>query len=365
MRLLTDEQMRQFIVQGFLILKTDFPKSFHDRLTAQLSEVYRVEGNPGNNLLPRVRELQDVFDHPVVTGALTSVLGPGYMMHAHRHGHFNNTRKHGVWHKDSYWGYRRMRNHRPWWAMIMYFPQDTPVELGPTGVMPGTQNFETCTFSTEDSFGEATAAGEAGTFALIHYDIWHRATANTAGRERFMLKFEFMRTQAPVQPSWEHEDATWVTPEFPEVVFSSEVMWRDTWDWLTGAGQVEGGRAEVAAAVEVEVGGVEREGEGGELGMSVEREGEKGELGTSVEREGERGEPGTGGMGAAEVRGLLEQLAGGDERQRTAAADRLALAGVPETSALHADVVAGLATALAGACEPAALNAAYGLARCG
>ena len=37
----------------------------------------------------------------------------------------------GGWHKDSYWGYNRMRNHHPWWAMIMYFPQDTPVELGP------------------------------------------------------------------------------------------------------------------------------------------------------------------------------------------------------------------------------------------
>ena len=55
--------------------------------------MYTEEGNPGNNLLPRIRELRKVFDHPVVTGALTSVLGPNYMMHAHRHGHFNASQR--------------------------------------------------------------------------------------------------------------------------------------------------------------------------------------------------------------------------------------------------------------------------------
>ncbi|MDF2715118.1 MAG: Phytanoyl-CoA dioxygenase [Paenibacillus sp.] len=114
-RLLTDDQMRQFITNGYLLLKTDFPKPFHEALVGQLSEVYRSEGNPGNNLLPRIPQLQKVFDHPVVKGALTSVLGEGYMMHSHRHGHFNNSPKPGGWHKDSYWGYKRMRNHRPWW----------------------------------------------------------------------------------------------------------------------------------------------------------------------------------------------------------------------------------------------------------
>lgn len=34
-RLLTDEQMRQFIVQGYLLLKADFPRQFRE----QLSEV--------------------------------------------------------------------------------------------------------------------------------------------------------------------------------------------------------------------------------------------------------------------------------------------------------------------------------------
>lgn len=233
--LLTDEQMRTFITEGFLILQTDFPESFHLALTDQLNHVYEHEGNPGNNLLPRIRELQKVFDHPVVTGALTSVLGPNYMLHAHRHGHYNASPVAGGWHKDSYWGYKRMRNHHPWWAMIMYFPQDTPVELGPTGIMPGTQNYESRIFEADNPEGEAVASGRAGTFALIHYDIWHRSTPNLLGRRRYMLKFEFMRTEAPHAPSWHCREAEWKRPaSFSTPMVEHEAMWEETWNWLSG-----------------------------------------------------------------------------------------------------------------------------------
>ncbi|MFS0724865.1 HEAT repeat domain-containing protein [Paenibacillus sp. 1P07SE] len=233
--LLTDEQMRQFIVDGYLILGTDFSDAFHAGLVEQLDEVYASEGNPGNNLLPRIRDLQRVFDHPVVTGALTSVLGPGYMMHAHRYGHCNASDKPGKWHKDSYWGYERMRNHHPWWAMVMYFPQDTPVELGPTGILPGTHNHESRTFTEDDHPGEAVASGKAGTFALIHYDIWHRSTANLLGQERYMLKFEFMRTAAPAGPTWDNRERNWRLPaQLQAPVARHDRMWEETWEWLFG-----------------------------------------------------------------------------------------------------------------------------------
>jgi hypothetical protein len=233
--LLSDEQMRQFITQGFLILKTDFPPEFHQNLNEQLNHVYEKEGNPGNNLLPRIRELQKVFAHPVITGALTSVLGPNYMLHAHRHGHFNAVKTPGGWHKDSYWGYSKMRNHHPWWAMVMYFPQDTPKELGPTGVMPGTQNYMKRNFEAENPDAEALANGEAGTFALIHYDIWHRSTPNLLGQPRYMLKFEFMRTAAPERPSWNNLEQRWKEPaQLLAPIAKHETIWEETWNWLRG-----------------------------------------------------------------------------------------------------------------------------------
>lgn len=243
--LLTDEQMRRFITDGFLILKADFSDGFHERLVQQLNIVYEQEGNPGNNLLPRIPDIQKVLDHPVVSGALTSVLGPNYLMHAHRHGHYNASPEPGRWHKDSYWGYKRMRNHHPWWAMIMYFPQDTPMELGPTGIMPGTQNYETRTFEEDRPPGEFLASGTAGTFALIHYDIWHRSTSNCLGQHRYMLKFEFMRTQAPTEASWNHQNPDWVAPlSLAPTLIRQETMWEETWSWLTG--QI-GGLARTAA----------------------------------------------------------------------------------------------------------------------
>ena len=60
--LLTDDQMKAFIRDGVLLLKTDFPRSFHEDLVNQLNEVYAEEGNPGNNILPRIRDIQKVFE---------------------------------------------------------------------------------------------------------------------------------------------------------------------------------------------------------------------------------------------------------------------------------------------------------------
>ena len=135
--LLSDEQMRRFVAHGYLILQTDFPAEFHDQLNARLDEVMTKEGNWGNNILPRISEVNDVFQNPIIQGALTSVVGPGYVMHPHRHCHYTFPgRKVQGWHKDSYWGHQKVRNHRNWWAMIFYYPHAVDEEMGPSGIFP-------------------------------------------------------------------------------------------------------------------------------------------------------------------------------------------------------------------------------------
>ena len=65
------------------------------------------------------QEMAQIFEDPSVVAALTAVLGEGYAMHGHRALH--TSRDHDQsWHKDSYWGVRRLRHHRPRWAMAMY-----------------------------------------------------------------------------------------------------------------------------------------------------------------------------------------------------------------------------------------------------
>lgn len=58
------------------------------------------EGNWGNNILPRLSEVNDVFQSPIIQGALTSVVGAGYVMHPHRHCNYTFPgRKVQGWHK--------------------------------------------------------------------------------------------------------------------------------------------------------------------------------------------------------------------------------------------------------------------------
>jgi len=84
--LIDDAALRRFLTQGYVTVRADFPGDVHGEIHRKFDAVVEEEGNPGNNLLPRVPEIGDVFEHPAVRGALTSILGPDYVMHPHRIG---------------------------------------------------------------------------------------------------------------------------------------------------------------------------------------------------------------------------------------------------------------------------------------
>ncbi|WP_028551647.1 HEAT repeat domain-containing protein [Paenibacillus sp. UNC451MF] len=229
--LLTDEQMLQFITKGYLVLKNDLPHQLHNSIMNQIYYVLHEEGNPGNNILPRVPDIQQLFDTPVVKGALTSVLGSDYYMHPHRHCHYNRpgnqTPGGGTWHKDGYWS--SFRSHRPWWAMIFYYTHDITEDLGPTAIMPGTQYYE----KFLDERGETLLpTGKAGTMVLVHFDLWHKASLNVSDLDRYMLKFQFLRLSAPEFPSWNHQSKEMIVPEGTPAIHMN--LWQDVWDWLRG-----------------------------------------------------------------------------------------------------------------------------------
>ena len=234
-KLLTDAQMQRFIARGYLCLRTELPESFHHSIYQRFDTLIGADAalNPGNNLLPAVPELNQVFADPIVRGALTSVVGPDYVMHPHRALHNNPPGSDAQRiHKDSYWGYlRRVRNHRCRWAMIMYVPQATPLERGPTGVIPGSQYQSQ---RPDDALmPEVAGCLETGGFLLIHYDIWHRKMKNFTEDKRFMMKFEFIRMREPASPSWDHTDPAWRLDEPPALNLSA--VWRRQWNWLRGA----------------------------------------------------------------------------------------------------------------------------------
>jgi hypothetical protein len=231
--LLTDQEVQQFIVSGYTIVQADYPPTFHEAICTKLDGVLESEGNMGNNILPRVPELAHVFEHPGVRGALTSLLGEGYVMNPHRHCHLNPTQSKGQgWHKDCYVYDHNLRHPRFDWVLAFYYPQNTTLKMGPSAVLPGTQNLKTISSpkSEETSEEELLVCGPAGTIALIHFDSWHRASANTSQRNRYMLKFQYARTAPHDAPSWENKSSAW-SPGIPD---AQPRVSRDVWDWMLG-----------------------------------------------------------------------------------------------------------------------------------
>ncbi len=231
--LLTDAQMQQFIRDGYLILHPDFPQGFHAKVYSRIEDSFAKAGgkNPGNNLLPAVPELQDVWDHPVVHGAFSSILGPDYYLHLHRHVHESHPGSDArSMHKDSLHNSRfcadhNRRHHHCRWMMAMYYPQDTPDEMGPTSVTPRSQYITARQQEGEHLF----SSGPAGTVVLIHYDILHKKEANNTDITRHMVKFLFTRMSEPTEPTWDHADETWVASDDPQ-----EPVWQAMWNWHLG-----------------------------------------------------------------------------------------------------------------------------------
>ena len=67
--LLDDEAVQRFIVDGYITLRPALPDAYHSALRRQLDALIALEGNPGNDLLPKVPELSALFADPVVDGA--------------------------------------------------------------------------------------------------------------------------------------------------------------------------------------------------------------------------------------------------------------------------------------------------------
>ena len=68
-----DEALRDFVARGYTLIPSDHPPEFHLDVCERLDYVLEKEGNPGNNILPRVPQIQRVFETPSVRSALTTM----------------------------------------------------------------------------------------------------------------------------------------------------------------------------------------------------------------------------------------------------------------------------------------------------
>ena len=230
--LLGDDEMQRFIRDGYIELHPEFPCGFHAEICSKLDSLFSEWGNPYNNVLPCLPELADVFSHPVVDGALCSILGHDYYLHLHRHVHdWHPGSDAQSLHKDSLCNSRNAvdenrRHHRTRWAMAFYYPQDTPLEMGPTAIFPRSQYLNG---DRPEGVEEIPLTGKPGSVIIVHYDLLHKATRHAADALRYMVKFLFTRMTEPEVPSWDCLGGAWIDEEDPQ-----NCIWRHVWDWHCG-----------------------------------------------------------------------------------------------------------------------------------
>ncbi|MCY3821082.1 MAG: HEAT repeat domain-containing protein [Gammaproteobacteria bacterium] len=254
---LDDEQVRRFICDGVLVLDSGLDLGVHQQIFDKLEWNAEHEFYMGNNVLPRIAELRQILDAPAIHGALQSILGDGYVLSPHRSRHVSEPldeaereltldgSEHGApmgegssgnsaWHQDGHIPMSRARYHVPRMAMILYFPQDTPVERGPTRVIPGTQLQP---YLTKSDYLFAFVADDikAGTCLLIDFDIAHAALTNVTDSTRYMIKFIFLRTRNPAGPTWDGGEVEWQPPKARLGQFDHSETWSYVWDWMRGA----------------------------------------------------------------------------------------------------------------------------------
>lgn len=272
---LTDHIQQHFLRHGVYVVPPGGQPGLHAVVRAKASAIAacgpEATWRLGDGVLAAIPELAQAIEAPQVRQALSSILGENYMLHGHRHLHASSEADQ-MWHKDSYWGFRLVRRHRPRWCMLLYYPQDTVLSMGPTCVLAGSQywtvdtegqgshediqrpdNGEMSMFASgatraekEQKLREAkqnylsptfshlveevTLTVPAGSCVLMHYDLFHRASSRQSATApvRFMVKFQFLRTQEPVRHSLPH--AMPMLPVSPEV----DPILQDVRHWLLG-----------------------------------------------------------------------------------------------------------------------------------
>ena len=214
---LTDSQVLEFCREGHLLLKGVVPDEINQRTCAWLDG--DIPANPSyipDGLtkadLDRIRSthepssifLEDWFVeyvllNPQLAAAMRSLLGPnvGLPVLASHHRAECPMEAQG-WHQDA----DHIFGPELRFLEVFYFPQDTPVELGPTELVPGS-HIQPASRASEE--GGVFCDGPAGTLGIHHQSILHRRGKSTAKGLRRMLKYNYWRTTPPVR-NWVVEE---------------------------------------------------------------------------------------------------------------------------------------------------------------
>ena len=213
---LNDGEVLAFCRDGHLLLPGVVPEEINRRVCDWLdgkvpatpsylpeglthADLERIRGtHEPSGILLEEWFLEQVLLNPRLAGVMRSLLGPDIGLPVLVSHHFMQCPAAAQrWHHDadSVFG-PELR-----FVEVFYFPQDTPAELGPTELVPGSHLGRT---QADEGTAGVLSAGPAGTIGVHHQSILHRRAASTASGPRRMLKYSYWRT-APPRRDWPAE----------------------------------------------------------------------------------------------------------------------------------------------------------------
>lgn len=234
---MNDTQVLEFCKRGFLLLKSVIP----DETNRQSIEY--VEDRPGiepSEILQEDWFVNSVILNPDAAGAMRSLLGKNFglpiLMSSHR---VECPMPAQEWHTDGGSVYGPELDY----LQVFYLPQDSPRDLGPTELLPGSHFL----YSDRDYMrhlgrvkGSVYAEAPAGSILITNYAIWHRRSESSGTGIRHNLKYNYFRTVSP-QRDWVKEpDFDLVTADYKAAAPTYRQQFRDCYDvaemlmWLRG-----------------------------------------------------------------------------------------------------------------------------------
>ncbi len=196
---LSDSQVLDFCKNGYLLLKDVVPSEINSRVMEFMERDTHYEPT---GILDEDWFIKGVILNEQVAGVVRSLLGANFhipiLMSNHQViGPYSAT---GGWHVDGNYNWNPELNY----LQVFYYPQDTPLEVGPTEVLPGShliRNKARFMGHLNAIRGAVPTVSPAGSIFLTVYQIWHRRGRATVPVLRNMLKYVYWR-MSPPQRDW-------------------------------------------------------------------------------------------------------------------------------------------------------------------
>lgn len=255
---LSTQQMAEFVASGMLRFDAVLPEALCLRGQSELAsgrwrgDVYLESGTLLNDLWPD-SAFGDALRHPVISGAIQSLVGPNPRFD-HRAAHLVPAAgSHGAnLHQDA----EVDRRQHSFDIQLSMFIQDVPPEMGGTMFIPGS-HFRRVRIHNTSRYhhivGQAPTACRMGTVVIWHHNLWHAARSNHTDQDRYMFKVR-LNPRVRQQRLWNTDDIDdpavaaillrtepWMGSEYRAEIINRLRLWRaltgnptfDANSWLT------------------------------------------------------------------------------------------------------------------------------------